>query len=106
MRLSVSSMTLYLCFLALTPCQDVKTTASAGAEAITVQDKHDSPDHDDDCTALCVCSCCGVLAVTPPTVGALAVIQPLPPLGQSDPDCVPGWKPIDLSGRDIQPPRA
>ncbi|WP_116106983.1 DUF6660 family protein [Lewinella sp. IMCC34191] len=106
MRYGALSLAFYLVLLALTPCQDLETTPLAGCDGYSLQNDHDTPDHHDDCTPLCVCSCCGVLADTPPVLVALAVMQPLPPRGQSNPVYVPAWKLIDLPGRDIQPPRA
>ncbi|PPK85332.1 hypothetical protein CLV84_2227 [Neolewinella xylanilytica] len=106
MRFTAFSLALYLSLLVLFPCQDLASTVCTGSDAVGQQDGQDCPDQQDNCTALCFCSCCGVMAEAPPTPHALVIVLPLPPQGQTRPAYAPDWKVIDPAGGDLQPPRA
>ena len=106
MRLPVFLMALYLAALACFPCQDLAVVTSDQPAVALAQDRQDSPDHSDHCTALCVCACCGVLVDTPPVTAALVAALPLPPAGKTRPARIPGWKFIEAPGAEAQPPRA
>lgn len=59
-------LAMYVLVLAMVPCADEGICTSATDLAITEghnhdSDTHESEQHQDSCTPLCVCSCCGII---------------------------------------------
>ncbi|THH39658.1 hypothetical protein [Neolewinella litorea] len=97
-------LALQMTFLALAPCGDLLSGAECG-DPVERSD-HESPDHDDDCTPFCCCSCCGMLAEAPPALAVLEEALPIPPAGSTHPVCSPDWKTIVPTTGLGPPPRA
>ncbi|WP_116125321.1 hypothetical protein [Lewinella sp. IMCC34183] len=104
MRLPALFMALLLVVLSLFPCQDL-----AANDVVTGSDAHhenDAPADHDDCTPLCSCACCGTVVTVFGSAPVAPVVLPLPPAGQTRPDCTPIWTPLLAAASDIQPPRS
>lgn len=61
MRILAFILSFYFAVLSLVPCADgqQRRPAEMGVTEVASVDDHDHSDHEDDCTTLCICACCG-----------------------------------------------
>ncbi len=110
MRVFLLTLAAYLFVLTLFPCQDTTAVAaSAGAGEVVIAqlcDRSDHPGthHEDTCTPLCTCACCGAFLDRPADLLVLAV-APLPPSGSTKPSFDRSWSPIAHAYGEGEPPR-
>lgn len=109
MRLFVLTLALYIAALSLVTCQDEapRPFASDRESPSATEHRPGASHHEDDCTPLCTCSCCGVQTVSPPAaIADLAEPLDLPPTGRTRPHHVPSWKGSPAADSAPRPPRA
>lgn len=111
MRSFILVFAAYLTLLALFPCQDNVVGVNASDPTVERQlteiaNHDDCPagDHQDHCTPLCTCACCGLVMDAPPAALIVAFL-PLPPRGNTQLNFARSWKSSPLHELDGQPPR-
>lgn len=67
MRILAFILAIYITALSIVPCADGLLQCSADSEIeLSIDDEsHNHSDHQDDCTPICACACCGSSIVIP-----------------------------------------